>query len=354
MIPNGERLTAAAENVASKVFGNGVADLTPVARVLIDSGPARSVYRFVSGQETSGQPVLLVPPLAAPALCFDLRRGCSLAEHLVADGRRGYLLDYGTISFSDRRLGIEHWVHEVLPRGIRAVSADAGGQPVHLLAWCLGGIFSLLAAAERQDLPIASITVVASPFDVTAIPLMAPARPLVDLTGGYLLTPLYRLFGSAPRRLVKAAFQISSLDKYVSKPWAILSHLDDREFLAQIEAVDHFTDNMVAYPGRTFGQMYHQLFRSNDLAEGGMDISGKRISVSDVKVPVLVIAGAKDTLAPKRAVRRLTELLTGAPEVAFEVFPGGHLGVLTGRGARTTTWPRIDEFIDSHGARQVA
>ena len=27
-------------------------------------------------------PVLLVPPLAAPAICFDLRRSCSLAEHL--------------------------------------------------------------------------------------------------------------------------------------------------------------------------------------------------------------------------------------------------------------------------------
>ena len=31
-----------------------------------------------------GTPVLLVPPLAAPASCFDLRRGCSLAEHLLA------------------------------------------------------------------------------------------------------------------------------------------------------------------------------------------------------------------------------------------------------------------------------
>ena len=102
-------LAAAASNVVGKLRG-GLADLRPVPRVLIGQGPNRSVYRMISSSTTSGQPVLLVPPLAAPALCFDLRRGCSLAEHLVDGGRPTYLVDYGTVAFADRRLGIEHWI----------------------------------------------------------------------------------------------------------------------------------------------------------------------------------------------------------------------------------------------------
>ena len=71
-------------------------------------------------------PVLLVPPLAAPASCFDLRKGCSIAEHLLARGYPTYLVDYGPISFNDRDLGLEHWVDDVIPKAVEAVSKDAG------------------------------------------------------------------------------------------------------------------------------------------------------------------------------------------------------------------------------------
>jgi polyhydroxyalkanoate synthase len=35
--------------------------------------------------------------------------------------------------------------------------------------------------------------------------------------------------------------------------------------------------------------------------------------------------------------------------VRLESAPGGHLGVLTGRGARTTTWEHLDVFLREHG-----
>jgi polyhydroxyalkanoate synthase len=345
------RLAAAASNVVGKVWGGGVADLRPVPRTLIDRGPNRSLYRLTGNDGgSSGPPVLLVPPLAAPALCFDLRRGCSLAEHLVTGGRRTYLVDYGNVAFSDRRLGVEHWIDEVLPRAVRKVSEDAGGQGVHVVAWCLGGIFSLLTAADRPELPIDSIVTVAAPFDFTAIPLVAPLRPLIDLTRGHLLTPFYRLLGGAPSYLVSRAFRVAGLNKEITKPLAILRNLDDRDYLAQIEAVDHFMDNMIAYPGRTFGQLYHRFFRANDLAEGTVDLGGRVIALSGVKVPTLVIAGESDTIAPRRAVERLVPLLENAASVRFETAPGGHLGVLTGRRARASTWTYIDEFL----AEQIA
>ncbi|QXV61856.1 alpha/beta fold hydrolase [Amycolatopsis sp. TNS106] len=345
------RLAAAASNVVGKVLHGGVADLRPVPRVLIDQGPNRSLYRLTNGKApASGPPVLLVPPLAAPALCFDLRRGCSLAEHLVDGGRNTYLVDYGNVAFSDRRLGIEHWIEEVLPRAIRKVSEDSGGQGVHVVAWCLGGIFSLLTTADQPDLPIESIATIASPFDFTAIPLIAPFRPLVDLTGGHLLTPFYRALGGAPSYLVSRVFRATGISKEITKPLAILKNLDDRDYLAQIEAVDHFMDNMIAYPGRTFGQIYHRFFRANDLAEGTVDLNGRIIALSGIKVPTLVIAGQNDTIAPRAAVERLTELLDNSPSVTFETAPGGHLGVLTGRKARGTTWRYLDRFLDEQAA----
>ena len=350
LIPKPDQVASAASNVAHKVVYGGLADLRPMPRTLIDDGSLREVYHYRPQKKTkeSGDPVLLVTPLAAPSLCYDLRRGCSLVEHFVQQGRPTYLVEYGEISFKNRRLGLEHWVDEVVPEAIRAASEHAGGRPVHVIGWSLGGIFASLAAAAEPDLPIASLTVVGTPFDVTKVPMVAPLRPILRLTDGGVVTQLYRLFGAAPKPLVRQAFRISSGTKMFTKPLAILQNLDDSEWLAQIEAVDRFTDNMLAYPGRSFGQLYHRMLKSNQLLTGKVNLSGHEIDVAEITAPVLIFAGNTDGIAPINAVKALVPLLRKAREVRFEIVPGGHLGMLTGRAARATTWVTMDEWIEQY------
>ncbi len=356
LIPKPDQLVAAAGNVAHTVLYGGLADLRPMPRTLIDDGELREVYHYRPDRDVpaTGDPVLLVTPLAAPALCFDLRRGCSLVEHLVSQGRPTYLLEYGQVSFKNRSLGVEHWVDDVLPDAVRAVHEHSGGRGVHLVGWSLGGIFTLLVAADRQDLPIASITVVGSPVDVTKVPLVAPVRPLLNLTQGRgAITRAYRALGGIPQPLVNWAFTAASAQKVVTKPLAVLTHLDDTDYLAQLEAVDRFRANMFAYPGRTFGQLYHRFVKGNALARGSMQVGDRTIDLAAIKVPTLVFAGNTDGIAPLPAVRAVVPLLTGAQQVRFEVVPGGHLGMLTGRAARGTTWTVIDEWVDEWSAGVV-
>src|SRR5262249_13755517 len=154
-------------------------------------------------------------------------------------GRPTYLVEYGAVSFKDRNLGMEHWIEEVIPEAIRAASEHSGGRPVHVVGWSLGGIFALLVAAADRTLPIASIAALGSPFDVRQVPLVAPLRPLLNLTDGRgAITRIYQTAGGAPQPLVRWAFQLSSFQKLVTKPIAIARHLDDADYLAQIEAVD--------------------------------------------------------------------------------------------------------------------
>jgi polyhydroxyalkanoate synthase len=350
--PTPSELSSAVANVADKVLRGGVADLRRMPASIIDEAPQGTVFRYLvaDGAPRRELPVLLVPPLAAPTICFDLRRGCSLAEHLLATGHPTYLVDYGRIGFSDRQLGLEHWVEEVIPRAVRTVSDDAGGAPVQVVGWCLGGIMALLAAAADLTLPLNALALVASPFDFSQVRLAQPLRPVANLTGGRVLSPIYRLLGGAPAPLVKRAFQLTSIDKELTKPLALLANLDDREALAQMEAVDHFTAHMHAYPGRTFGQLYHRFFRVNELAGGRLRLDGREIDLADVTRPVLSIAGDSDVLAPQPAVHHVASLLPRAAEVRLKTGPGGHLGVLTGRAAVDTTWRWIDAFFADHGS----
>ena len=109
------------------------------------------------------------------------------------------------------------------------------------------------------------------------------------------------------------------------KPWTVLSNLHDRELLAQIEAVDAFMDRMHAYPGRTFGQLYHRFFRTNDLADGTFAIHGGMLDLTVLKLPVLAVAGRGDGIAPVAACHHVEALLPRA-KVELATAPGGTSG----------------------------
>src|SRR3954462_909127 len=345
-------LVNAGANGWDMYLGGGVARMHPTSKAIVDQGPQRTVYSYLrrGWQPSHPPPILLVPPLAAPAWCFDLRQGCSVAEHLLARGYPTYVVDYGAISFSDRALGLEHWVDDVIPNAVEAVVRDSGRSEIQLVGWCLGGIMALLATAAR-DLPVRSVGLVASPFDFAEVRLMAPIRRLASLTGGALGTTLYRMLGGAPAPLVSLGFRATALDRYITKPVVMARHLHDRDWLAHSQAVDEYMASMLAYPGRTFGQLYHQFFRVNELAGGTLELGDHCIELANIDVPVLSVGGTSDVLAPIDAVHHVGSVLPNSPDVRLETAPGGHLGVLTGRSAIRSTWIFLDEFLADYDKR---
>jgi polyhydroxyalkanoate synthase subunit PhaC len=322
MIVSPGSLYSAVSNVACKLLNGRLADLSRVQtdRVGGGSGPSVHRYRSPEGLVPAGPPVLLVPSPGAPARCFDLRRGGSLAEHVAGAGRLVYLLDEHRAGPTDPEAGLAEWVRQILPAAIRRVSRDAGGQPVQLVGWCLGGVLALLAAADDPGLPIASVAAIAPP---TGARRTGPADWLAELE----------------RRLLI--------------PCGVLMRIDDREHLAHVEAADHFAAALRVHPGRALTEPYAAFL--GGLTVKGTRLGSRRISLARVGVPVLVIAGSGDRTAPPRAVRDLSLALRSSPQVRFEIAPGDHLGVLTGLRARATTWSHLDRWLDEgilrHGIR---
>ena len=343
--------TTAARNAWALTLGDGVEQPRRLPSEVLFDEEHRVLRRYVSGD---GDPVLLVPPLAAPATCFDLRSGCSLAEFLVDSGRSPYLIDYGTITFADRRMGFEDWVDDILPTAIERASRDAGGAPVDLVAWCLGGILSLLTVAAHPGLPVRSIAAIATPIDYGQIPNLAPFQGVARYTGGRVISSLNRAMGGWPEPLVRTSFRLSGLQRELTKPAFVARNLHRTETLAHLEAVDRYMSRMDAYPGRLYGQMYGRLMLANDLAAGRFELGDRVIELEDVRVPVLAVAGKSDVIAPVAAARKVLDVLPNAPEVRFEVAPGGHLGVLTGQSAPRTTWAHVDTFLAEQARPELA
>jgi polyhydroxyalkanoate synthase len=333
-----------------------LADTRRMPRLPVLLGDGYTVHRYEPTVPTDPAlaPLLLVPPLGAPDFAFDLRRGASLVEDLLASGREVYVVTYDASGPAAGRRGLELWVDEIVPAALYAVADHHDGVAPHLAGWSLGGLFALLSAAsDVSGAPIRSVTAFASPVDVSAVPLVAPFRSVAEYTGGRIFSAAYRTLGSFPATAVKWAFQLTSVERYLTKPVTVLTHLDDRGLLEQIEAVDLLMASMTAYPGRAFGQIYHHVIRSNDLADDQLRLAGRPVRLADVRVPVLLVAGADDVIAPVPSVERATALLTGSPDLRFVVRPGGHLGVLAGRRAREESWRDLETFLAAHDGDTV-
>ncbi|MET8779671.1 alpha/beta fold hydrolase [Nocardia sp. NPDC004654] len=344
-----ETVTTAARNAWALTFGSGVEAPDPAPSTVLCDEPHRQLRRYEGGATDGASAVLLVPPLAAPATCFDLRPGQSLARFLRDSGRATYVVDYGDITFADRRMGFEDWLDDILPEAILRTSADVGGKPVDLVGWSIGGTLALLTAAAHAHLPIRSITAVGSPLDYDKMTGIPQLRAVAKLTGGIATSTAVRAVGGIPAGLTRAAYRVTAWDRELTRPWFVASNIARTETLAKMESIDRFMAAMPGYPGRFYGQLWGRLILNNDIGRGVVRLGERRIALPDVTAPVLLVGGPSDVITPAAAVEAGTRTLTGAADVRYETAPGSHLGILTGETARDTTWAYLDKFLTELG-----
>lgn len=314
----------------------------PATETLVDEHHLRLDRHAPTGPATRS-PVILIPPLAAPASAFDLRPGCSLLTHLVDRGHSVYLADYGHVDAADRGMGLEDWIDRIIPRAI-STAADHAGGAMPVVGWSLGGTMTLLTAATHPDLPIRSIAAVGTPIDYRRIPALAPARTAARIDGGRVVAGIGRLLGGVPPLGVQLMYRLSAINRELERPLYVLRHADDEAKMRHLAAVDRFMGTMPGYPGRAFDQIWRRLIVANDLNSGTLHLGDRTIDLAAITPPVLAIGSDADAIAPAAAVEAITRVLTGT-SVRFARVPGGHLGILTGPTAVDTTWRLLDDHL---------
>lgn len=327
-------------------LGSGVEERGATPTETVYDAPHRTLRRYAGSGDPAGRPVLLVPPLAVSIDCYDLRPGQSLAAHL-ADQRPTYVIDYGDMTFADRRMGFEDFALDIVPQAIRAVSEEHGGVDVDVIGWSLGGTILYLAASYDPELPIAGLVALGTPVDYHANAAIALPRMLAQYTGGRIGSLPAQLFGGIPRLAVRGSYRALAPTRELTKPLYAWKNLGDTEALARMQAVDRFMGKMPGYPGRLYLQMYQRLILRNELRKGIVKLSDDVvIDLSHLEARTLVIGSRTDTLAPSPCVSAAVDVLTGAKEVVYaELARASHLGIFASPEAHGTSWPIIDDFL---------
>jgi len=85
-------------------------------------------------------------------------------------------------------------------------------------------------------------------------------------------------------------------------------------------------------PMRQHHEYLHELYLRNDLAEGRYLAAGKPVALSDIRVPIFVVATERDTVSPWRSVYKV-HLMTETA-LTFCLCSGGHnAGIVNPPGA---------------------
>ncbi|PXW33762.1 UNVERIFIED_CONTAM: polyhydroxyalkanoate synthase [Williamsia faeni] len=347
-----DRLPTPVRNLVRLTVGGGIRDEVHTPHTTLHSDRHRVLRRYgdldqlACARDAGDIPVLLLPPLAAPAACYDLEPDHSYVGHLLGQGRIPYVVDYGEMDRTDRGLGFEGFIDDIIPLAIARVLADFDGSTgvVDLVAWSLGGTVALLTVAADPGLPVRSITAIGTPLNYGLVPPYPLVRQLTAKTGPRPVTATLTALRGIPAPLVQIAYRGTAWQRELKKPWFIMNNLSDTDTLARMEVVNRFQRRFPGYPGRLSEQMWEQFIYHDELAGGVVNFGDRRIDLTTIEVPVQLFGSHRDVIVPWAAARHGVELLAQSSQVHFNTVEASHLGLIAGPAAESQTWPRIDAF----------
>jgi polyhydroxyalkanoate synthase len=109
-------------------------------------------------------------------------------------------------------------------------------------------------------------------------------------------------------------------------------------------AMNKWVNDGPPFPGATFRQWISEFYQQNKLSKGEIVLRGHRVDLSNIKVPLLNIAGTKDHICALPQAEA-TMRLVGSEDKEFFPLEAGHVGLMTGRGAKRGLWPKVSSWL---------
>ncbi|WP_244914535.1 PHA/PHB synthase family protein [Pandoraea apista] len=299
----------------------------------IAATPGKVVYRnayfellqYAPAQaQTWREPVLIVPSWLLKYYILDLQAQHSLVRYLVAQGHSVFMISWHNPGPEARDRGLEDYLDEGLLTALREVGRLTDNAPVHACGYCLGGTLLAIAAAtlarekgKNNGHPaLASITLLAAQTDFSEpgeLGLFIDASQVA-----YLEAMMWRQ-GYIGGEQLAGTFQLLNSRDLI---WSRLMH----DYLlgkpAQTTDFTVWNADTTRIPARLHSQCLRELYLNNALATGALKVGGQPVALSDIRVPMFVVATERDHISPWRSVYKMHLLYHG--DLTFALVSGGH------------------------------
>ena len=274
----------------------------------------------------------------------------SLANHLARAGFDVYNVDLrgrgrsGHLGAHKAR-GVEDFIREDVPTAIAEIRRLSGDRPIFLVGHSLGGVISYGVAVDRPK-QVAGVVTLGSPYHFTL-----GSKLLAGIAEAFLMLdravdlpnvalPL-RMYGSLVRAGTRVfdsrlyPFPIRGFRRGATEPEVLRQHM--------ALAMDSGSVNTM----RAMFSWASEIRARGDDETGGLFGYAEPFEAADL--PLLVIAGRYDDLAPPASVKPAYER-SRSTDRTYRELPFGHIDLLVGREAPLLTWPLIESWLIQHAA----
>jgi polyhydroxyalkanoate synthase len=292
-----------------------------------------------NGDPFRGPPVLFVPAPVSRYFIIDLMPGRTFAGHIANAGFDVFIVDFGEPASEDRFCDLSYYIDGLIRRSVRKVLALTGTESISLIGYCLGGTLSLLYSALYPE-SVNRLALLTTSVDGDVKGGISWVAHQMGLDGESYDNP--RL---VPAVEVKSWFEMlspgsNSVAGRVSDLWDRLE--DSPERLSAVRTMASWVDDVVPAPGRLLAELYQQFGPTrNHLMKNEAKVGNRLADLAKIRVPVMSVSAERDTIAPPEGVDAIGSLL---PQAEIVRLPGGHVGIVAGRSARTL-WDKTTEFL---------
>jgi len=313
--------------------------------VLIERGTMRLYHYHPRTDDVYRVPLLLVMATTNRGYIFDMVPGQSLVEYLLDAGFDVFMLDWDAPRADERNLSLESYVLDFLPAAVARVKEETSEDDVTVVAYCFGGVLSLLWAALHPDDGLANLVTFTTPVDFSRMEMFQSwaDRRFFDVDR------LVDTFGNCPGDYLYTAFDMLRPGQRAAGNIRLYDNLWNDDFVKSYRMFDRWSADILPLAGEYFRQTTKKLMWGNELLEGTLEVGGRRVDLGEIRVPFLHVAAEHDHIVPTAASAPLIGMV-GSKDKNEIVLKGGHVSLVAGGNAIKRLWPNLVEWL---GVRSI-
>ncbi|WP_173932193.1 class I poly(R)-hydroxyalkanoic acid synthase [Chelativorans sp. Marseille-P2723] len=299
-------------------LGRNIAN-TP-GKVVARSDLAEIIQYEPATESVLKRPLIIVPPWINKYYILDLAAERSFIRWAVEQGHTVFAISWVNPDERHRSMGWDAYVSQGIGLGLDTIMERTDERQVNAIGYCVGG--TLLAAAlarmaQERDDRIASATFFAAQVDFTHA---GDLRVFADAEQIERLEKSMSGRGFLEGSHMSAAFNMLRARDLIW-PYVVNSYLRGRN--PPPFDILFWNGDTTRVTAANHSYYLRNCYLENNLARGRAILNGKRISLSDIKIPVYNLAAMDDHIAPARSVLRGSHLFGGP--VDFVLAGSGHI-----------------------------
>ncbi|MEL6464016.1 MAG: class I poly(R)-hydroxyalkanoic acid synthase [Pseudomonadota bacterium] len=315
---NGELIVKLADDKAFELGGNIA---TTPGKVVYRNRMMELIQYTPTTEKVHKTPVVLFPPWINKFYILDLKQQNSLVKWIVEQGHTLFVVSWVNPDATYAGIGLEDYVEDGYLTAIREAKAITGEKQVNAIGYCIAGTtlsLTLSLLKQRKDKSIKSATFFTALTDFSDQGEFTPF-----LTDDFIdgIEAECKDKGILPSVIMARTFTFLRSNDLVYTP-AIKSYM-----LGETPpAFDllYWNGDGANLPEKMAMQYLRGLCQRNELAEGGFDLMGHTLKLSDVDVPLCAIACETDHIAPwKDSYRGVQQM--GSKDKTFIMTQSGHI-----------------------------